>query len=73
MFFRRTQHKIFDYTPRFYDPEKDEELKKLEKRKQRLGFRNSRVRQKIRIKSPLYYLILLVIIVFIYLKFSGIF
>lgn len=73
MFFKRPQHKLFDYTPRFYDPKKDEELKKLEKRKQRLGFRNSRTRQKTRIKSPLYYLVLLIIIVFIYLKFSGIF
>lgn len=71
MFFRRPNHKIFDYTPQFYDPDKDEELKKLERRKQRLGFRNSRSRQKFRVKSPLYYLVLLVIIVFIYLKFSG--
>ncbi len=71
MFFRRPNHKIFDYTPRFYDPDKDEELKKLERRKQKLGFRNSRSRQKMRIKSPIYYLVLLVILVFIYLKFTG--
>lgn len=71
MFFRRPNHKTFDYTPRFYDPDKDEELKKLERRKQKLGFRNSRSRQKMRIKSPIYYLVLLVILVFIYLKFTG--
>lgn len=72
MFFKRTQHKKFDYTPRFYDPDKDEELKDLERRKRRLGLRTSRARQKVKIKSPIYYLILFVILVLIYLKFTGI-
>ncbi|MCZ7604362.1 MAG: hypothetical protein QY331_08560 [Melioribacteraceae bacterium] len=72
MFFKRTQHKKFDYTPRFYDPDKDEELKDLERRKRRLGFRTSRARQKVKIKSPIYYLILFIILVLIYLKFTGI-
>jgi hypothetical protein len=72
MFFKKTQHRVFDYTPRFYDPEKDEELKELERRKRRLGFRVARTRHRVKRKSPLYYFVLFVLIVFVYLKFAGI-
>lgn len=72
MFFKRTQHKIFDYTPRFYDPDKDKELKELERRKHRLGFRTARTRQKVKTKSPIYYLVMFAIVVLVYLKIAGI-
>ena len=35
MFFKKSPHRIFDYTPRFYKPEEDKD----EKRKRKLGFR----------------------------------
>lgn len=72
MFFKRTQHKVFDYTPRFYEPEKDEELKELERRRRRLGFRTARTRHRVKTKSPIYYLVIFAIVVFVYLKFAGI-
>lgn len=72
MFFKQTQHRVFDYTPRFYDPEKDKELKELERRKRRLGFRTARTRQRVKTKSPIYYLVIFAIVVFVYLKFAGI-
>ena len=72
MFFKKTQHRSFDYTPRFYDPEQDEELKELERRKRRLGFRVARTRHRVKTKSPIYYFVIFAIIVFVYLKFAGI-
>ena len=72
MFFKKTQHRNFDYTPRFYDPEKDEELKELERRKRRLGFQIARTRHKVKTKSPLYYLMIFAVVVFVYLKIAGI-
>jgi len=64
MFFKRTQHKVFDYTPRFYEPEKDEELKELERRRRRLGFRTARTRHRVKTKSPIYYLVIFAIVVY---------
>jgi uncharacterized membrane protein (DUF106 family) len=64
------KHKNFDYQPRFYDPDKDEELKELERRKRRLGFR-SQSRLKRHKRSPLLYFIILALLVYIYLKLSG--
>ncbi len=65
-FMKKPNHKIFDYTPRFYDPSKDEE----ERRKRRLKFGQARKYSK-RAKSPIQYIVLLAVIIFIYLKFSG--
>ena len=72
MFFKRTQHKVFDYTPRFYNPENDDELKELERRKRRLGFRTARTRHRVKRKSPIYYFVMFAIVVFVYLKIAGI-
>lgn len=66
MFFKRIKPREFDYTPRFYDPEKDPE----EKIRQKLGFNRKR-RLKRKERSPLYWLILLIIVFYIYLKLSG--
>ena len=67
MFFKKPSHRIFDYTPRFYKPEED----KKEKKKKKLGFRRQlKVSRKKR--SPMIWLLLVVIAIFIYLKLSGI-
>ncbi len=64
------KHKNFEYIPQFYDPEKDEELKELERRKRKLGFRDVS-RAKRHKRSPLLYLILIGLLIYIYLKLSG--
>ena len=64
------KHKTFDYQPQFYDPDKDEELKELERRKRRLGFR-SQSRLKRHKKSPLLYLLIIALLIYVYLKLSG--
>lgn len=57
---------MFDYEPRYYKPEEDPE----EKRKKKLGFRSVRkIRRK---QKPLmFWLILLIVILYLYLKMSG--
>jgi ribosomal protein L34 len=68
MFIKKPRHKKFDYQPRYYKPEKDEELK----RKRKLGFR-SNYREKTSTKKPYAYIIMLVIILYIFLKYNGYF
>lgn len=67
MFIKKPRHRVFDYTPRFYKPEED----KTEKRKKKLGFRRqSNVKRKK--KSPLIWVLLVIIVIYIYLKLTGI-
>ncbi len=66
MFMRRPQHRKFDYTPRFYKPELDEE----ERRKRKLGFRNSRTSFRRKTRSPLIWLILIILIILILVRFG---
>ena len=67
MFFKKSPHRIFDYTPRFYKPEEDKD----EKRKRKLGFRRQmKINRKK--KSPMIWLLLVITAVFIYLKLTGI-
>jgi ATP/ADP translocase len=67
MFFKKPSHRIFDYTPRFYKQEEDEK----EKKKKKLGFsRQLKVSRKKR--SPMLWLLLVVLAILIYLKLSGI-
>jgi hypothetical protein len=68
MFLKRPRHRIFDYTPRFYNPDEDEE----ERRKRRLGFRRGRKIKGNRVTSPIIWLLLVVIVLYLYLKLSGI-
>ncbi|MFN3694747.1 MAG: hypothetical protein ACK4UV_07035 [Ignavibacterium sp.] len=63
---KRPQYRRFDYTPRFYKPEFDEE----ERRKRKLGFRNARLVSKRKTKSPLIWLILIILLILILLKFG---
>ena len=63
---KKPSNKIFDYQPRFYDPEKDP----VEQRKRKLGFRKSQnIRKKN--KSPFLWLVIFLIIAFVYLKLTG--
>lgn len=66
MLFKRPPHRVFDYTPRFYKADKDE----TEKRKKRLKFRYQRNNSR-KIKSPIIWIVILLAILFFYLKFSG--
>ncbi len=64
------KNKTFGYHPQFYDPEKDEKLKEIERRKSRLGFR-SQSRLKRNKRSPLLYLLIIALLIYIFLKLSG--
>lgn len=66
MLFKKPRHRIFDYTPRFYKPEQDEN----EKRKRKLGFRRN-ITQKRKKQNPVVWGIFVIIMIIIYLKFSG--
>ncbi|MDZ7763247.1 MAG: hypothetical protein U5K00_02310 [Melioribacteraceae bacterium] len=72
MFMKKPQYRNFDYTPRFYDPEKDEELKSKERRKRRLGFRTAKARHRVSRKSIIYYLVILILGVLVYLSFINV-
>jgi ATP/ADP translocase len=66
MFMKKPRHRVFDYPPRFYKPEKDE----TEKRKRKLGF--SRQRKHIqRRRSPIIWILFLMAAIYIYLKLRG--
>ena len=67
MFFKKTPHRIFDYTPRFFKPEDDKD----EKLKRKLGFRRQ-MKMNRKKKSPMIWLLLVIIAVYIYLKLTGI-
>jgi hypothetical protein len=64
---KRPKHRVFDYPPRFYKPEEDER----ERKKRRLGFSRQR-KFGTRKRNPLIWLVLLILIVYIYLKLSGV-
>ncbi len=66
MFMKKPKHKVFDYTPRFYKPELDEK----ERKKRKLGFSSQRklIQRK---RSPLLWIILVLMVIYIYLKLIG--
>ena len=65
MLIKLPKHKVFNYQPRFYDPDKD----KIEERKKRLNFRYHRKNLK-RGRSSIYWLIILIIVLYFYIKLS---
>jgi uncharacterized membrane protein (DUF106 family) len=67
MFFKKAPHRVFDYTPRFYKPGDDKD----EKLKRKLGFRRQ-MKMNRKKKSPMIWLLLIIIAVYIYLKLTGI-
>jgi len=66
MLMKKPSHRVFDYTPRHYKPEED----KSERRKRRLGFSRQR-KFKSRQKSPIIFLVIIAIIIYLVLKLSG--
>lgn len=66
MFMKRPQYRRFDYTPRFYKPELDEE----ERRKRRLGFRTTRSYIRRKATNPLVWLVLIILLILILIKFG---
>jgi len=66
MFIKKPRHRVFDYTPRFYNPEEDQK----EKRKKKLGFKRQ-LKSGRKKRSPLIWVIFVVVAIYIYLKLSG--
>jgi hypothetical protein len=66
MFIKKPPHRIFDYTPRFYKPGEDKD----EKRKRRLGFRRQ-LNSKRKKRSPVIWLLFVIVAIYVYLKLSG--
>jgi cytoskeletal protein RodZ len=66
MLFKKFSTKKFEYLPRYYKPELDQE----ERKKQKLGFKKN-LEQKRKQKNPLWLILLFVIIVYFFLKFQG--
>lgn len=66
MLFKKPRHRVFDYTPRFYKPEKDEK----ERKKRKLGFRRNSIKKRQK-RSPLIWAVLIVLVIIIYLRFAG--
>ncbi len=66
MLMKKPRHRIFDYTPRFYKPETDEQ----ERIKKRLGFsRQRKINSKK--KSPFIWLLFVIVIIYVILKLKG--
>ena len=66
MLFKKPRHRVFDYTPRFYKPEKDEQ----ERKKRKLGFRRNSIKKRQK-RSPIIWGIMVVLVIIVYLKFAG--
>jgi len=66
MFMKRPRNRIFDYPPRFYKPESDEQ----ERRKRRLGFTRQRKHISKR-RNPLVWGIFIIVVIYIILKLQG--
>lgn len=67
MLMKRPKHRVFDYPPRFYKPEEDE----TEKKKRRLGFTRQR-KFKHRKRSPVFWVVILIFVVYLILKLNKI-
>lgn len=68
MFFKRPQHRVFDYTPRYYKPENDP----AEKRKQKLNFRSGGKKYLKKNNKVYLFIITFIVVLFFYLRFQGI-
>lgn len=66
MLMKKPRHRVFDYTPRFYKPERDE----LNKKRKRIKFNSVRKYQR-RKKSTVIWFVLIILILYIYLKLSS--
>ncbi len=66
MFFKRPVNKKFDYIPRFYVPEQDQQ----ERRKRKLGFRNYRKYKQKGISSIVIWFLGILIILWFIIKYG---
>jgi hypothetical protein len=66
MLMKKPSHRVFDYTPRHYKPEEDQ----TERRKRRMGFSRQR-KYRTRQRSPIIFLVLVALIIYLILKLSG--
>lgn len=66
MFFKRPGHRIFDYIPRFYDPQTDKD----EKLKRKLGFKHNR-KHRGKKRNPVIWLVLILLVIYLLLRFGG--
>jgi hypothetical protein len=70
MFFKRPQHLRFEYIPRYYKPEEDEELKRKERIKGQLKFQRITISERKK-RSLIWWLIVVGLIFYVYLILSG--
>jgi hypothetical protein len=70
MFFKRPQHLRFEYIPRYYKPEEDEELKRKERIKRQLKFQRITISERKK-RSLIWWLIVVGLIFYVYLILSG--
>jgi len=66
MFMKKPRHRVFDYTPRHYDPVNDEK----EKKKKRIGLTRQR-KFKSRRQSPIILFAIIALVIYLVLKLSG--
>ncbi len=67
MFIKKFKSRKFDYQPRYYKPGQDEE----EMNKRRLQLRSKFTRDSKK-KSPYIYIVLLLVVIYIMLKYNGV-
>lgn len=67
MLIKKPKHRIFDYTPRYYDPKKDEK----EKTKKRLHFARDHEKNKRKKRSPIFWIILIILVIYAYIRLIG--
>ncbi len=66
MLIKKPKNRAFDYQPRYYKPEQDKE----EIRKRKLGFR-SNLNKSSKKRSPIIFVILLLVIIYLLIKYQG--
>lgn len=66
MFIKRPKNKRFEYIPRFYVPERDEE----ERRKRKLGFRQFRKFNKKGTNNIIFWALAILLIIWFIVKFN---
>ncbi|CUS85982.1 hypothetical protein [Candidatus Kryptobacter tengchongensis] len=70
MLLKRPQHLRFEYIPRYYKPEKDEELKRKERLRRSLKIQRIGISERKK-RSLLWWLIIVGIVFYLYLVLSG--
>jgi hypothetical protein len=71
MFFKKPQHLRFEYIPCYYDPSKDEELKRRERIRHRLKIERVGISERKK-RSLILWLIAIAIVFYLYLVLAGV-